>query len=136
METIQQPKETQARKEHRCDFCNEKILKGQKYIASTHVYDYIYTWRSHKWCDKLCTRLKMHQHAEDYGVDQDHFVGTVSEEHHEILLKQLPEISGTEISRQLWMVPFKEKLWFVIRHYKKLDETLEDKTNWTKEELG
>lgn len=43
-------KRVRAKKEHTCDFCEKKIMKGEKYQLSTHIYDGdIYDWHG---CDR------------------------------------------------------------------------------------
>lgn len=126
METISYPKETKARKKHRCNFCNELIFAGEVYIKSTHVYDGgMYDWKSHKHCSELADTMKMYDECDD-GLTADDFMEFVSEKHHEILVKDIPEKDCRkygDIIRQLTKVEFKEKLWFVIRFFKKNPQT-------------
>ena len=126
METLSQPKETKSRKDHTCDFCNEKIVKRSTYIRSTHTYDgSIYSWKAHKWCSKLASRLDMYSQC-DEGVTQEDFVISVSQEHDDILFSQLPEDKSSKYSdvmQQLTRVNFHDKLWYVIRHFNKLDRS-------------
>lgn len=66
-----------ARKDHRCDYCNGKIEKGEKYENSTHVYDgEVYTWKNHLDCHKLAVELNM---FEDYILTGEDFCDIVSE---------------------------------------------------------
>lgn len=56
METLSS-KIVKARKEHTCDFCEKKIVKGEEYRRSTHVHeDTIYTWHS---CDRCKEYVSM-----------------------------------------------------------------------------
>ena len=77
METLSYPKEIKATKEHRCDFCTDKIRVGEKYMKSTHKYDgTIYDWKTHTYCDKIADRLNMY-HDADEGVSADSFQETI-----------------------------------------------------------
>ena len=52
METLSD-KRVKARKEHTCDFCGKKIVKGEEYRRSTHVYEgQIYDWHGCDRCKK------------------------------------------------------------------------------------
>jgi len=125
METLSQSKETKARIQHRCDFCNDRIVIGEKYIKSTHAYNgQVYDWKTHKYCSKLANRLKMYDDCEE-GVTMDDFMELVSEKHNDILITQIPDKDANkygDIIRQLTKVRFTDKLWFVIRYFNKLDK--------------
>jgi hypothetical protein len=119
METLMYPKEVKARKQHYCSFCGEKIVIDEKYMKSTHIYDgQVYDWKAHKYCFKLAHTLNMYSEC-DEGVTMDFFMESVSEKHSDILFKQLPEKGCEDIKRQLLCVRFRDKLWFVIRHFNK-----------------
>lgn len=127
METLTQPKETKAIKAHTCNFCSYKILKGDTYIKSTHIYDgQIYDWKTHKYCAEIATRLKMYDHC-DEGLTQDDFMETIHCEHNNLMIKLLPEKelqNYSDIIQQLRRVNFRDKLWYVIRYYKKTNKEL------------
>lgn len=117
MITLTSPKETKAIKRHYCDFCNEKIITGEKYIKSTHVLEgQVYDWKTHKKCHKLAHDLDMYTQSNN-EVTQAFFMEAVDEKHFEILLKLLPKEGYEEIKRQLTYVNFREKLRFVIRFF-------------------
>jgi hypothetical protein len=121
MITLSDSKETKARKEHQCNFCGGKIVKGLKYINSTHIYDGLYHWKSHIYCNKLVHDLNMYRECNDDGVTQDFFIESVSEKYIEIMLDILHAIDlpiRISITEQLNYVPFIKKLWFVIRYLK------------------
>ena len=61
------------RKDYRCDYCRQPILKGTKYNRSVWKDDYVYTWRVHKHCEDLEVRFKMFEDNEE-GVDSDMFL--------------------------------------------------------------
>lgn len=47
-----------ARKEHRCDFCNHKIAKGEQYVSQSCVCDgRAYTWKEHLHCRDLASAI-------------------------------------------------------------------------------
>ncbi len=133
MNTLSYDKETKARKQHACNFCNERISIGEKYMNSTYIYDNrIYDWKTHKYCSKLADRLKMYDSVYDEGVTMDDFMEIVSDKHVDILTNQLPDKDVrkyNDIISQLTKVIFRHKLWFVIRHFNKLDKTLYNGNN-------
>ncbi len=66
-----------ANKDHKCDYCNGIIKKGETYKWSTHVDDDVYTWKAHLHCQELVSLLDI-----DYGVNgisQDCFYEYVNE---------------------------------------------------------
>lgn len=126
MVTITSQHEVKSLKEHICNFCGLKINKGEIYMKSTHKYEGdIYDWKTHKHCADIAEKLKMYKYA-DEGVSMDFFTETIHDEHNDLMLAQLP-LEGNEhgkfsdIISQLRKVPFKEKLWYVIRYYNKID---------------
>lgn len=125
METLKYQTETKAKKEHRCNFCNEKIAKREIYIKSTHKYDgEVYDWKVHLHCAKIAEQLKMYDNA-DEGVTEEIFQETIHSVHDDLLINQL---SGKELKKysdviqQLRKVGFKDKLGYVIRYHNKLDK--------------
>jgi hypothetical protein len=124
METLLSPKDTKAIKEHRCDFCSGKILKGDTYIKSTHKYDgMVYDWKNHKHCAEIASRLNMYDDC-DEGLTQDDFMENIHSVHDHILISIIPDSEAQkfgDIIRQIREVNFRAKLGYVIRHYKKLD---------------
>lgn len=124
METITYQKDTKAIKEHRCNFCGEKINKGEVYNKSTHVNDgELYDWKTHKRCANIADRLKMYDNA-DEGLTQDDFMETIHQVHDDLLIIKFPkeEIQKySDVIQQLRRVMFKDKLTYVIRHFIKID---------------
>ena len=130
MDTLMQPTKTKAIKEHRCNFCGEKIYKGDTYIKSTHKNEgEVYDWKTHDRCSELADKMKMYEDA-DEGVSQEIFMENVSEEHYCLLTDRFAEDEKkkySDILKQLREVRFREKLHYVIMHYKKLEK--EEKAN-------
>lgn len=133
METLSSPKETKARVQHYCDFCNEKISINETYLKSTHVNDSsIYDWKTHKHCNKLAQTLNMYEQC-DEGVTMDDFMGFVSNKHDDLLINELPfdkeqPRKFSDIIQQLRLVPFYDKLWFVIRYFNRIEKEKINKT--------
>ena len=127
MITLSNQKETKARKQHTCDFCGERIPIGSIYLNSTHVYDgAFYDWKTHKYCAELADRMKMYDDCEE-GVTMELFMEYVHEEHYDILTRRFArnELEQyKDICDQLGHVNFREKLWFVIRHFAKVDKKI------------
>lgn len=132
METLKNPTETKAIKEHNCSFCGEIITKGTLYEKSTHKNDgNVYDWKSHKHCSDLASRLKMYDDAEE-GVSQDCFMEIVDNHHDDLLLKQLPknDINNySDIIEQFKKVKWRDKFWFVIRYYNRIDKIKSEHLN-------
>jgi hypothetical protein len=120
--TLKQPSIVKARKQHICDLCGYRIVSGEKYIASTHVHDNIYVFRSHKYCHKLMLDLDMYKNSEYEGVTMDFFQEEVSEQYYTILTNMVDESDRKkykDILGQLVKVNFRDKLWYLIRYYNK-----------------
>lgn len=127
METLTYSKEIKAIKEHICDFCASRIVKGDKYMKSTHKYDgMVYDWKTHKHCSEIADRLKMYDDC-DEGLTQDIFMDIIHNVHDDLLINLIPEEElkkYSDIIQQLRRVKFDDKLGYVIRYFKKLDEEL------------
>ncbi len=119
METIQYPSKTKASKEHRCDFCAQKINKGEDYLNSIHKNDgEIYAWKTHQYCSDLADRLDMY---EDGMLTQEGFQETVHAVYDRIFYgKSLDE----EVIDQLRQGSFKVKFSYLLRYYRKLDKEM------------
>lgn len=130
METIMPPTERKASKDHRCDFCGERIAAGDTYTISTHKHDGdIYDWKTHKYCSNLADKMNMYQDA-DEGVNQDSFMEHVSTKYYDLMIGLFPdrEISKPSIILgQLRWVSFKQKLRFVIAHFATLEKMEKEK---------
>lgn len=130
METLMNPTETKATKEHQCSFCGGKIHQKEIYVKSTHKNDGdVYDWKSHKYCSDLAIRLKMYDDC-DEGLTMDDFMETICSKHDDILISQLPknELSKyDDVIRQLRCVRWSDKLGYVIRYYAKIDKGIESK---------
>lgn len=125
METIRYTSDVKAKKEHRCNFCGEKIRVGETYCISTHKNDgELYDWRTHKHCSDLAVRLRMYDECIE-GVTEDDFVGTVSSFHDGLMIEmfQPSEIQKySDVIQQIRHVNFRDKLRYVIRHFIKIDK--------------
>lgn len=87
METLKSPKETKARKNHLCDWCNMDIAEGAIYFNSTHVSDgEIYNWKSHKHCLELVKEMNMIGSYE--GITSDDFYQYVQDKYSELDTKE------------------------------------------------
>lgn len=130
METISYSKEVKAAKDHRCNFCGDKIWEGETYITSTHKNDgVLYDWKTHKDCSNIATRLKMYDDAED-GLTEDMFQEYIHSCHDDLLIEMIPTMDRnnySDIIQQLRRVVFKAKLGYVIRHFAKIDKEKESK---------
>ena len=116
--------ETKAKKEHRCDFCCEKIRIKEVYLKSTFVFDNsIQNWKTHKHCEKLAKRLKMYEDCQE-GLGTDDFLEFVSDNYIKILSRQMIDKSNNYIiTSELNKVPRRDKVWFLIRYFNQLDST-------------
>lgn len=74
MPTILRETYPTAKKEHRCEFCCEKIAIGQKYVRQTNVYDgVVYDFVMHQECKDVAHELKMYDGCDDSGLDGESF---------------------------------------------------------------
>lgn len=127
METLSSQKEVTANKEHRCNFCCEKIKQGEKYITSTPKYDgQVYDWKTHIHCNNIADRLRMYDHCQedDTGVTEEFFQESIHSEYFDLMLSLFEKEDlkkYPDVVQQLRNVRFKDKLSYVIRHYAKLD---------------
>lgn len=121
MTTIQQPTITTARKEHKCDYCLDKIRIGEKYLSSTHVQDGdIYDWHTHKLCGSLADKLDMYDMSDD-GVSSEDFMEIASDDYFSILISMVDKEDAQkyrDVLKELHGVSFRNKLRYLIRHYK------------------
>lgn len=63
-----------SKKEHRCEFCCEKIAIGQKYVRQTNVYDgTVYDFITHQECKDVAHELSMYDDCGDEGLDGESF---------------------------------------------------------------
>ncbi len=82
-------KRVKARKEHVCDYCEKKIVKGEEYRLSTHTYDgEIYDWHS---CDRCrLFVVKAFKELGDYvadGLSEQDFKDFMWESHREVAVE-------------------------------------------------
>jgi hypothetical protein len=86
METIKD-KRVKAKKEHSCDFCEKKIVKGEEYRLSTHVYDnQIFDWHS---CDRCKEYVSFA--FEELGVYLSE--GLTADEFHDFMREYHPDVA-------------------------------------------
>ena len=113
MEVIQSPTKTKARKKHTCDYCCAEIPKGTEYLKAVLKYDEVYSWKSHRWCSKIASKLNMFDHSEE-GVTSDDFHENIKNEYQNIMANYYTEIYE---SKEFVYPNFNEKLSFVLNHY-------------------
>ena len=78
METIRSEK-LKARKEHFCNLCGCKILKGETYERQTNKFDgRLYAWRTHLHCQDLCSKIWNFVDP-DEGMNGDEFIDNIRE---------------------------------------------------------
>lgn len=124
METIHHAKETKAIKQHVCDFCGQKIPKGYTYMKSTHVYDGIYDWKTHKQCSEIAIKLNMYEDC-DEGLTGDMFCEIINDYYWYTVLGKFSredEEKYSEIIAHLSHVEFRYKLGYVIREVNKIKQ--------------
>ena len=126
METISYQKEVKANKDHRCNFCGEKIRQGEIYVTSTHKNDgTVYDWKSHKHCDKIADRLNLYDGCDEDGLTEDSFQESIHNEYFDLLVYKFSKEDiqkYSDVIKELHSVRFKDKLSYVIRHYAKIDK--------------
>ena len=113
MKTIQSPTEIKAVKEHKCDFCLGKIEKGSKYIKSVHKCDYMYTWKTHKKCAEIASKLNMYDNC-DEGLTTEDFNESIRFEYNNLMSNTQNEIYE---SKDFGLPNFQGQLQFVLNYY-------------------
>ena len=96
-----------ARKEHTCDWCNEKIKVGEIYTRAFCKEDDVYVWKNHIHCEKIAQELKMFDNG---SVSESDVVETIQEEYQRIMSENNNEIYE---SKDFKYPNFKEQLDFV-----------------------
>ena len=79
-------KVVKARREHRCDYCNDVIKVGEEYHRQNNIFDgQYYTWRSHLCCKNITDDLRMFDGMYDVsdGLTPEMFAESVDEYIHE-----------------------------------------------------
>ena len=114
MEIIQDPRETKARKQHMCDFCQETIAINEKYIKAVYKEDNIYSWKSHLYCQNIASKLRMFNQSNESGVTSDDFQEYINEEYRDIITKTETELYESTT----YTVPeFKDRLEYVLKYH-------------------
>lgn len=73
-------KKVKAKKEHKCDFCGEKIQNGEEYYYSFCVDgNYNWSWKSHKRCEDIVHVLQMYHYYNEDGLTSDDFKYSINE---------------------------------------------------------
>ena len=99
-----------AAKEHRCDYCNQIIYKGEKYGLQNNVCDRVlYTWKYHLSCEELASKLGLFNEAGDEGVTDDLF--------QECVCDKYADISDIDEDEDIDDVSFSEKLRAVKEYF-------------------
>lgn len=62
-----------ARINHVCDYCGEKITKGEKYLFLKIKGDNICEWKCHEMCDQIAQRLWEYINPHDDGLTENDF---------------------------------------------------------------
>ena len=96
-----------ARKQHTCDWCNEKIEVGEKYTRAFCKEDDVYVWKNHIHCEKIAQELKMFDNG---SVSQSDFVEIIQDEYSRIMSERHNEIYE---SKEFENPNFKVQLGFV-----------------------
>jgi len=86
MEIIENTKEVMATIEIKCDYCGQKIKKGNVY-NTTILKDENgkYVWENHISCDKIADKLNMFDHVIDEGLTSVEFIDNIEEEFSDLL---------------------------------------------------
>lgn len=103
-----------AKKDHRCNYCGQKIISGVKYQSSSHVYDGdFYVWKAHLDCQEIATALNMYDWC-DEGLDADSFREFIDVDFYKIMSETQNELYE---SKDYKIPDFPERLAFVKQHH-------------------
>lgn len=121
METLKYAESVTAKKDHKCDFCGEKIRMGDVYKKSTHKQDgYMYDWKSHQHCEDIATKLNMYDDECDEGLTQDSFQERINDVYFDLMyaIFKVDDVAKySDVLQQTRYVQFGKKLFYVINHY-------------------
>jgi len=107
METLSYPKNTKAKKEHKCNWCLLPIGKGSIYQKSSHKDEgEIYTWKNHIHCSEVLDKIGVWDDGD--GIDEDSFREYITNEYSKI----------SEIYDYRKFPKFAERLDVVLDYYK------------------
>lgn len=68
-------RESTARKNYGCDWCEKIIPKGEKYIRQKFIYDgEMCTWRSHCACQRVVDAIWDYADPDSEGLTSDYFM--------------------------------------------------------------
>jgi hypothetical protein len=101
-----------ARKEHTCDWCNEKIEVGEKYTRAFCKEDDVYVWKNHIHCEEIAQELKMFDN--NGSLSECDFTESIQEEYQRIMCEKFNEIYE---SKDFKYPNFKSQLDFVCSFY-------------------
>lgn len=89
-------RESTARKNYRCDWCDKIIPKGEKYIRQKYIYDGEFcTWRAHCACQRVTDAIWDYADPDD-GLDSDGFYEYGGEVCRRFICPDCPKWSGNE----------------------------------------
>ena len=96
-----------ARKEHRCDWCFEKIEKDTQYCKTANAYEgSVFTWKNHIHCEKIARELKMFDEYYE-GVSEQDFTDYIIEKYNEL-------VGENDLTQR----NFSEQLDYLLNHFK------------------
>lgn len=79
-----------AKKQHRCDWCCQKIEVGEVYNYSTHVCDgHFFVWKNHERCEQIANKLKMFDEADYEGLTSDDFQESIIDAYARLISEEL-----------------------------------------------
>ena len=98
VKTIVERKIVNAKKEHVCSLCGDKINIDEKYLYSKLIYQDIYPWREHKICNNLVEKLKMYDNLDypENGLTQMDFINSIETESN-----KYPELKNSSIKEKI-----------------------------------
>lgn len=102
-------------KSHRCDFCGEFILKGERYERTTLRLIDLYDWKNHIDCSWIASKLNMFDYADDEGLTEEEFQEGIRDEYAHIMTTHFEDIWEYNEFR---IPSFAEQLKFVIDYHK------------------
>lgn len=121
--TIKEEVLTRARKKHTCGLCCQKILKDSFYYISVIRNDgELYSFKTHKHCSDIATKLNMCEDCDDEGLTALEFIDTIHGEYVNIL-QELQQRNNADQD------PFSEWLAFVLDYHKIEHNIVIDKHN-------
>lgn len=79
---VLEERKVRARKEHRCDYCGDRIRTGTPHLYQRSLLDdFFYSWRAHLECDWVAATAAGDFQDDEYGLTAEAWGEALLEKH-------------------------------------------------------